>query len=279
MTQGDEVQAVTGLTVGAQLRRAREARGMTIEGVGAAIRLSSRQVEAIEADAYAQLMNATYARGFIRNYAVLIGLDAATLLAQLDSQQVRAMPQLVQQADVGVEMPHQSSRRKWLLPLLALSVPVIAALALYVWFEFWQSAPVPVVQPEQETPAPSVDQPSPPVEIPLPPRSETLPSVPETGEPPAVPAQADASAAIGPAPGERRLSFTFTADSWVELRDSQGRVILSELNLGGTSRNIHAVFPVSLVIGNAKSVTLSVDGTPHDLTPSIKVDVARLRLE
>lgn len=271
-------------SVGAQLRRAREARGMTVEGVGAAIKLAARQVEAIEADAYAELMNPTYARGFIRNYAALIGLDPKALLAQLDQQQVRATPQLVEQADVGVAMPVQSSRRKWLLPLLALSVPVVVALALYLWSEFWTAPPGESVQVEQEAVMPPPDA-----------VAETEPATPSVDAqaadavtteatlaaalPEASPPPPAETASVPPVAGQRQLAFTFTADSWVEIRDAQDRIVLSELNRAGSSRSVGVVFPVSLVIGNAKSVRLNVDGSPHDLVPATKVDVARLRLE
>jgi hypothetical protein len=55
--------------------------------------------------------------------------------------------------------------------------------------------------------------------------------------------------------------------------------LFSELNRSGSTRTLNASFPVSLVIGNARSVTLHIDGVPYDLAPSTKVDVARLRLE
>lgn len=272
-------------SVGAQLRRAREARGMTVEGVGAAIKLAARQVEAIEADAYAELMNPTYARGFIRNYAALIGLDPKALLAQLDQQQVRATPQLVEQADVGVAMPVQSPRRKWLLPLFALSVPVVVAIALYMWSEFWTAPPGEQVQVEQEAVMPPPDAVAEPETEPATPSADAqaadavateatlAAALPEASPPPAE------SASASPVTGQRQLAFTFAADSWVEIRDAEDRIILSELNRAGSSRTVGAVFPVSLVIGNAKSVRLSIDGTPHDLAPATKVDVARLRLE
>jgi cytoskeleton protein RodZ len=273
-------------SVGAQLRRAREARGMTVEGVGAAIKLAARQVEAIEADAYAELMNPTYARGFIRNYAALIGLDPKALLAQLDQQQVRATPQLVEQADVGVAMPVQSSRRKWLLPLLALSVPVVVAVALYLWSEFWTAPPGESVQVEQEAVMPPPDAVAEPEPEPATPSVDAQAADAVTTEatlasalPEASPPPAAETANAPPVAGQRQLAFTFTADSWVEIRDAQDRIVLSELNRAGSSRSVGVVFPVSLVIGNAKSVRLNVDGSPHDLVPATKVDVARLRLE
>jgi cytoskeleton protein RodZ len=273
------------ISIGALLRQAREARGMSVETVGHAIKLAPRQVEAIEADAFDRLMNPTYARGFIRNYAALIGLDAQALLARLDQQHVRATPQLIEQTNVGVTMPTQSVRRKWVLPVLALSVPVLAALALYVWFEFWPAATpayelpafdgaAAIAEPQQEAPAfaqPETDL------LPPPPIAE--PDAADTVAPPGEVAPAQAAAPVVAAPGQRQLQFTFKADSWLELRGDDGEIIISELNRAGSSRTIAAKFPVSLVIGNARSVTMNVDGQPYDLAPTIKVDVARLRLE
>lgn len=280
-------------SVGLQLRRAREARGMTVEGVGAAIKLAARQVEAIEADDYARLTSATYARGFIRNYASLMGLDAQSLLAQLDRHEVRARPQLVEQANVGVAMPSQSARRKWMLPVLALSVPALAAVALYVWFEFWPADAQPVAaEPAPVLAAPPAADAAPevPAAEPAPPVDPQAAGLPADVPAPNLAADAAATAAVPPAsaqpapavpavPGQRQLNFRFTADSWIEMRDAQGRIVLSELNRAGSTRTLSAVFPVSLVIGNAKSVTMDIDGTPYDLAPSTKVEVARLRLE
>ncbi|WP_018228940.1 RodZ domain-containing protein [Methyloversatilis universalis] len=281
-------------SVGLQLRRAREARGMTVEGVGAAIKLTARQVEAIEADDYARLTSATYARGFIRNYASLMGLDAQSLLTQLDRHEVRARPQLVEQANVGVAMPSQSARRKWMLPVLALSVPALAAVALYVWFEFWpedrqssaaESTAVvveaPPVEPAPE--APVAAEPVPPVDpqaVAVPADAQTVAAAPDAAALAAAqPVSAPAAPAAPSVPGQRQLTFRFTGDSWIEMRDAQGRIVLSELNRTGSTRSLSTAFPVSLVIGNAKSVSMDIDGAPYDLAPSIKVEVARLRLE
>lgn len=275
-------QAASIDSVGAQLRQAREARGMSIESVSDAIKLTSRQIAAIESDDFGQLLNPTYARGFIRNYASLIGLDAQALLGRLDQQHVCATPQLLEQANVGVTMPSQSAPRKWLLPLVALSVPAIVALALYVWFEFWPAASrnTDAVTFESEVPAPvSLDEPSlgVPVES-----MQTLPDVVALPPHEAIAELVDAAASTQPVaalPGQRQLVFTFATDSWVEMRDGSQAILFSELNRSGSKRTLNATFPVSLVIGNARSVTLHIDGVPYDLTTSTKVDVARLRLE
>lgn len=277
-------------SVGARLKQAREARGLSIDSVGRAIKLAPRQVEAIEADDFGSLMSPTYVRGFIRNYAALIGLDAQVLLGSLDQQHVRATPQLIEQANVNVAMPVQSTQRKWLLPLLALSVPVLAGLALYIWFEFWPAEAPVVVEPPAGASAEQLPG-APPLPdeatMALPPEPVDVPA-PEAALPPvelasSVPAEAGSASVSVESPtmlpGQRQLDFTFATDSWVEVRDAKEVIVLSDLNRAGSSRTVHVAFPVSLVIGNARSVTLKIDGQAYDLTPSTKVDVARLRLD
>ncbi|WP_018411015.1 RodZ domain-containing protein [Methyloversatilis thermotolerans] len=280
-------------SVGGVLRQAREARGMSVASVGAAIKLSPRQVQAIEDDAYDRLLNPTYARGFIRNYASLMGLDPQALLEQLDIQHVTPSPLLVERRDTGVAMPMQSPRRRWMLPLVALSVPVIAAVGLYVWFEYWpQTVPgeemsdraVEVNPAGMQTQGPPVDE-SGAVQAdafasPDSDPGTPLESAPAETEPVVIASGQESPRAMqAPATGQHQLSFAFSQDSWVEIRDAQDRIVVSDLNRGGSSRQINVAYPVSIVVGNARSVKLEVDGAPYDLSPSTKVDVARLRLE
>ena len=62
---------------------------MSVADVAEVLRFSVRQVEAIEADRYADLPGATLVRGFVRGYAKLLKLDAGPLLAAV----AEAVPQ------------------------------------------------------------------------------------------------------------------------------------------------------------------------------------------
>lgn len=66
---------------GAQLRAAREERGWHIERIAGELHLAPRVVQAIEQGAYEALPSAVYVTGYIRNYARLVGLDPAPLVA------------------------------------------------------------------------------------------------------------------------------------------------------------------------------------------------------
>ena len=67
--------------------------------------------------------------------------------------------------------------------------------------------------------------------------------------------------------------------SWVEIKQSDGKVLLSQLNEPGSTRVIEGVPPFDVVIGNAAQVRLKYNDAPVDLRPYFKVDVARLKLE
>jgi hypothetical protein len=76
--------------VGAQLRAAREEKGLSLEQVAAETRIPQRHLVAIEAGDFGRLPGRTYAVGFSRTYAKTVGLDqedvAAMVRAELDSQ-------------------------------------------------------------------------------------------------------------------------------------------------------------------------------------------------
>jgi cytoskeleton protein RodZ len=65
----------------------------------------------------------------------------------------------------------------------------------------------------------------------------------------------------------------------VEIRAGDGKVLLSQLNPGGTEQVVEGRPPFALVIGNAQHVRLSYDDRPVDLAPHVKVEVARLTLD
>ena len=69
--------AETQQSAGQLLRAARLVRGMSVEDVARQLRLSVRQITALEEDDYSKLSGGTFLRGFVRNYAKLVQVDAA----------------------------------------------------------------------------------------------------------------------------------------------------------------------------------------------------------
>lgn len=72
--------------VGAQLRAARESKGLTIDQVAADTRISKRHVENIEAGNFDDLPGRTYAVGFSRTLAKTVGLNEADVAAMVRAE-------------------------------------------------------------------------------------------------------------------------------------------------------------------------------------------------
>ncbi len=68
-------------TVGSILREAREAKHFTFNEIEAATKIRAKFLEAIEADDYSTLPSQAYAKGFVKNYAALLGIPESTILA------------------------------------------------------------------------------------------------------------------------------------------------------------------------------------------------------
>ncbi len=81
-------------SIGQILKAARERRQISIADVVAATKMSSTFVAALEADNFNALVAPVYARGFIKLYAVCVGLDPIPLLKTFDLS-VQAAPEFV----------------------------------------------------------------------------------------------------------------------------------------------------------------------------------------
>ena len=143
-------------SAGTRLRLAREAAGLTLDDVAQQLKLARRQVVALESDDVNALPGPTFVRGFIRNYARLLKIDAVPLIeasrpkatptasgsnmattgnsATLGSTSTPSSPAI---APTMSELPRAGSREstgvaRWLIP--SLLVLLLAAGAGYYQF-------------------------------------------------------------------------------------------------------------------------------------------------
>lgn len=285
-----------GFSPGRVLSHARQVRGLSIEDVAHALKLAPRQVEAIEVDAFDQLRGLTFARGFVRNYARFLGIDSVPLLdAIVPSGELRPVD-LSPISNARGEMPTSGSSLRLLLPA-AITLVALIALASAGWYFDWFRVPAPTAAPEKiESVSPSrlrEDQtvavlPQPPEPLKAPPAPAEPVAPPVAVVPPGVAAAAPAAPssepvapAAAPAAVTQMLAFAFDQDSWVEIRDGQGKIVHSQMHKAGSSDGVEVGGkpPYSLVIGNAAKVKLRFNDQPVDLLPFIKVTVARLSLQ
>ena len=274
----------SGPTVGEILRGGRESAGLKVEDVSAQLKLSPRQVRALEEERYDQLPGKAFLRGFVRNYARLLQLDGDALVAKLEAPSVSPMFG-TSIAPTRGELPQAGSHVKvwqaWTLPAILLAV--IAAGAYLEWKK--PEPPVnaaPAVAAEPAATSTTIETP-PPARVSNTPTTSTAiaPPTPNAAGSPNV-ARATAAATstgtskLNAALGEIELSFR--ERSWVEIRDRSGQVLMSQNNPAGSHQALKGTPPLSLVIGNAEDVHLIYNGKPVDLAPHNVKNVARITL-
>ena len=251
---------------GSALAAARHARGMTVTEVALRLKFSPRKIEALEADRYDALGGPTLVRGMIRGYAKLVGLDPKPLVGALQRDLGEGPVTMAMRPEaMDVPFPREPRRGSFVYVLLSAVVVIAGGSVVLEWMLRPETPPAPTPRPAQQAPAPA-----PPVAVPVP---EAPPvSVVMVEQNPA--AQLREAILTG-----KRIEMVFNEESWVEIRDAEGRIVFSQLNAAGTRRKIEGAAPFSLVIGNAAGVKLRYNDAEIDLTPYTRTDVARLTLK
>ena len=108
---------------GENLRREREMRGVSLEEIAAATKISLRFLEAIEREDFSKLPGGIFSRSFIRSYARCLGLDEERVLAEY---QMSAHPQedfdLHRLSAGNATSGRQASRTPLIATLVALAL-------------------------------------------------------------------------------------------------------------------------------------------------------------
>ena len=76
----DERLSSNETTFGDELRRAREARGLTLDAVAATTRIVRRHLDALERSDLDALPPGPFGKGYLRTYATLLGIDPDPIL-------------------------------------------------------------------------------------------------------------------------------------------------------------------------------------------------------
>lgn len=295
---------------GARLKAAREVKSMAVADVANKLKLTARQIEAIENEDLSHLPSEVFVRGFVRNYARLVGVETDSLIAPVVAEAV--VSESITAPNAGLDVSSNGLRQWLVYPLLAVVVFLLLVAALYQWLRQGEdSLIVPssesVTQsfiPESVVPAtpapegaapddaistitpltlPSVNAPPTtsnvvqPVTAPQKPAEASSSSVVnKPTAPEAMPPNANADTNVKPNP--RSMRFAPSQDAWIQVVDAKGNRF-SRLVRAGTTESFSGEPPFRLVVGEAALVKLTYNGHNIDLTPFIGQKVARLTLE
>ncbi|HEX4835349.1 MAG TPA: RodZ domain-containing protein [bacterium] len=102
---------MTSLGIGERLRTTREARGLSLDEVEASIRIRRRYLDALEAEAFHEIPGPAYVKGFLRTYAVYLGLPAEELVAMYPHHRSGVSRAFPVEVRITPATPHSRLRR------------------------------------------------------------------------------------------------------------------------------------------------------------------------
>ena len=288
-----EGRASQATTAGAWLRNARQQRGLHIAALAVMLKVPQAKLEALEADRHNELPDATFARALATAMCRALKVDSGPVLAMLprtDSREFDVRP--------GLNQPFRERGGPvdgGLLALLARPVvwgPVlllIAAAAIYWVPAGWlperdtagsapaasgavAAASAPVVEFVAAPLAASEPASAVPVAVAVPEPVASAPlQVRDVAPPPTVVKAASA-------PAGEPLRVTATADSWVEVVDARGQMLLSRVLRTGEQQEFSGAAPYKLRVGNVHGTRVEWRGAAVNLAERAKDNVARLEL-
>lgn len=283
-----------------RLKEAREAAGLHIAALAAALKVPVKKLEALEAGRYSELPDLTFARALASSACRQLKVDPAPILQQIP---LGTSPKL---GDHGhaLNAPFNSGRdEEPINPLSWLSRPaLLAAIALLL------GALVIVFLPRAETPpaVANVAEPVMPEPVvvaePVAAQEPTSAAVQEgvlsvstdQASPAVVPGSAHAAAvpadtaalpvATSAAPvavpnAGSLLSIAATGESWVEVVNGSGTVVAKRLLQAGEVIDFSAAPPYTVVLGKADAAQVNVRGKPFDTAPFARSNVARFEVK
>ena len=281
--------------VGAELKSAREALGLSLSEVAHQLKLAPRQVEALEAGRFDALPGGTFVRGMLRNYARLLKLEPEPLLEHLAGRfEAPDANRLAARYSQPVPFSDSARRSTFVYLGLSLAVLTLGGGVAYQWYREHkapaQLAAAPKRPASKPAGAPAAAAPKgEPKRVEPVAQAQLASKVTPATAPPPPAVEKVAAVAAAPVPsaapvvdkrtgGAHRLVIHCQEEAWIEVKDANDRMLISSLNPAGSERVVRSRGPLTLVIGNAAHVQVLHNDKPIDLVPHTKLSIARFTL-
>lgn len=309
LNRAPAAEVATPVQVGVLLREGREKLNLSAGDIATKLRMGVKQVTALENADYAALPTGTFLRGFVRNYAKMVSLNADEVLALLEKNNsaavaIRATPVVVpSQQNIKVPAPGgELATPNGRAIVVGIVVLLLLAAVWYWWVHVFpyrseggrvraaatQSIAVPQPAETAESPPQAVQTPSVDSAQAVSPTGigagaiASPPVAPVVAGPVAIPAAEKPRAPARPAmvpSGSAALGFTFSGESWVEVIDGTGKTVVSRRFAAGDAEEVIGRAPFSVVIGNASLTRMAFNGRELDLEPHTRGAVARMTVK
>lgn len=299
--------AMEGVSRPVLLRAAREAAGLHIAALAAALKVPVKKLEALEAGRYGELPDLTFARALASSACRHLKIDPAPILQQIPQGVIPELGGSRHAINTPFQPAHDPAPinpLSWLSRPALLAAIVLLLGALVIVFMPRAEEPVQVeagnvvtplespVEPVAATepvpaqePVPSGPSPALPGADGAAPAAPAAPTVPVSTAPVALPAAATAATApseppapVATAPGSL-LTIAATGESWVEVVNGSGSVVIQRMLQAGDAVDFSSAPPYTVVLGRAEAAQVTVRGKPFDVTRHARNNVARFEVK
>lgn len=289
---------------GSYLRESREAAGLHLATLAASLKVSVGKLEALEHDRFDLLPDAVFTRALASSVCRMLKLDPAPVLARLPPiAGVKFAPQ-----DRGINEPFrhrpagpapsvlsQISRPAVLAGVVLLLGALVLIFLPSIRNEstlvsgLLRSSEVngkpapqfptdifPTASPEETASADALNGSS--IEQVVAESSKAAPPAEALAAPAAGLAANSGVAVTGAVPGAV-ATFQATGESWVQVTDAKGAVVLNRTLKAGEAAEVSGLLPLSAVVGRADVTQVQVRGQAFDLLAVSKNNVARFEVK
>jgi cytoskeleton protein RodZ len=249
----------TGPLGGERLAEARREQQISVLEVAKELHLDEPKVRALERNDFEMLGAPVFAKGHLRKYAQLVGVDPDDVFAdyyQLTRSEslppvvIAGRPKIRQELSPG--------------PWIAVIVVIIVAAASYWWSAVESESNV-------QAPESGVIE-SDPVEqgnVEPEPDEQAVMITTVADDEPAVATADPVADEESPLPvdalpdGEIRISLSFSGDCWTEISDATGRRLFFEMGRNGRAVELTGQPPFAVLFGNVENVNVRVGGSDY----------------
>lgn len=248
MTETPETSNRAPASLGEELRRERELRGISLKEIADATKIGKRYLEAIEKSDFKTLPAPVFTRGFVREYARYLGLSSDDLVARY-SQIVSEAEALAESSEPTPFRPQQRPDR----PSREIPRPYARVDRNWIWFAAILMVIVAVMWGVRE------------YQYRQAPKNAARPSVVETDSPAPIasapqPAAPPAATATTPVTGGLVMELRVKRPSWIAL-EADGKTVIYEELRPGFQQTYHADEEFRFrTVGNAAGVEITLNG-------------------
>ena len=292
--------AVEGASRPVLLRAAREAAGLHIAALAAALKVPVRKLEALEAGRYSELPDLTFARALASSACRHLKVDPAPILEQIPQGRIPELGGSRHAINAPFQPAHDPAPinpLSWLSrpALLAAIVLLLGALVIVFLPRVEEPSQVeggnvvtPLEQPAEPVAAVepvSAQEPTPAGAAAMPatdgatPASSPAPVSAAPTSPGAVPSEAAAAVAPAAPASGTLLTIAATGESWVEVVNGSGSVVIQRMLQAGDAVDFSSAPPYTVVLGRAEVAQVTVRGKPFDVARYARNNVARFEVK